>query len=110
MNVKGEMSMAILFVDKPNELAHSDFQSWRRANQDGYFLNCKSSSQAMLHGSLCGHHGNTEWQCPDDGSFSLTKNIKLCAASIAELEHWAQANGITVLKRCSDCAPFDRPT
>lgn len=101
--------MAILFVDKPTELAHSDFQSWRRTNQDGYFLNCKFKSQAMLHASLCVHHGDTEWQCSDDGLFSLTKNIKVCSVSISELEQWAQANGITTLKRCSDCTPFGQP-
>lgn len=102
--------MAIVFIDKPSGLAHSDFQSWRRANHDGYFLNCKSKSHAMLHGTLCRHHGDTEWQCDEDGSHSLTKSIKVCAPSIVELKHWAQVNGIATLKRCSDCAPFEQPT
>jgi hypothetical protein len=94
------------FEDSPEQLVHAEFQSWRRANPDGYFLNCKSHLEGMLHRTLCLHPGDTEWQCTDDGFHSLTKKKKVCSVSITELECWAVDHGITHIKRCSDCAPF----
>ena len=95
------------FEDSPEHLAHTEFQSWRRTNPDGYFLNCKSSLEGMLHKALCLHPGDTEWQCADDGFHSLTKKKKVCSESIAELEFWAADHNITRLKRCADCVPLN---
>ena len=94
--------MTEIFVDKPNQLAHADFQTWRRTHKGGYFINCKSESEGLLHSALCGHPGDTEWQCGDDGLHSLTKKAKVCSTSLLELNLWAAGHGIK-LKKCAHC-------
>ena len=81
--------------------AHSQFQSWRRQNPEGYFLNCKTQKRVMLHRPPCPHHGDTEWQ-PADFNQSLTKTPKVCSTDQQELKQWATEHDATITE-CKDC-------
>ncbi len=90
------------FRDEGDKNRHEAFQQWRRANNAGFFINCKSEKSAMLHSALCPHSGNTDWEKGDWGS--LTANRKLCSENREELVAWAREHGMA-LAVCSDCKP-----
>ncbi len=100
--------MIVEFQDSNNSIVHEEFQEWRRLNPEGFFLNCKSRSNLMLHFVVCQHHGNAEWPCDEDGYHSLTKKMKVCSTNSTELEQWAGSNSTAKLKSCSDCVPLSR--
>ena len=77
-------------------------------NQEGFFINCKSKNDMMLHFVVCQHPGDAEWLCDDDGYHSLTKKMKVCSNNREELEQWARDNSTAKLKSCSDCVPMSR--
>ena len=81
---------------------HAQFQEWRQKHPEGFFLNRKTSANALLHTSLCDHPGNTEWGA--EIRQSLTAKQKICAETVRELEEWAKGNGVAV-EECRDCAP-----
>jgi hypothetical protein len=82
--------------------SHRAFQDWRKANLDGFFLNCRATSSALLHRAGCRHHGDMEWDAAPEGS--LTKHAKICATHADALRQWASDHGF-VLSECSDCQP-----
>lgn len=42
--------------------AHQAFQGWRETHlADGFFLNLRTSNNAMLHRASCPHLGDTDW-------------------------------------------------
>jgi hypothetical protein len=94
------------FKDGQEIIAHAEFQSWRRQNPDGFFLNIRTKTEAMLHRVHCQHPGDTEWECGEDGFHSLTRRTKICSESINELQVWAMKNAIKTIKKCPDCAPY----
>ena len=90
------------FHNDGGESTHDKFQDWRRANDNGLFINVKSENNAMLHQSLCPHSGNTYFEEGAEGS--LTNKLKICSNNREELLNWAIRKGIT-LKLCRDCKP-----
>jgi len=96
--------VAKIFQDKDYGDTHAAFQQWRRHNPEGYFLNLKSSRNAMLHRTLCPHTGDTEWGHGEEGYGSLTRSKKICSENSRELEEWAAKNVAESLKKCRDCS------
>lgn len=95
--------MLIEFHDKVDKGAHDKLQEWRRENNYGFFINCKSKNSMMLHGALCPHPGDTEWEEGEWGS--LTRSKKVCSTNREELVSWANKNSVAKLKVCRDCKP-----
>jgi hypothetical protein len=100
--------MIVEFQDKNGESAHSDFQNWRRGNENGFFINVKSKNDVMLHRVSCSHPGNTEWQPEENEKWgSLTKNRKVCSDDVQELQDWAREKySAAKLKMCNSCKPI----
>jgi len=71
------------FRDDAEKEAHDSFKRWRRANNDGFFVNCKSGKSVTLHHALCPHSGDTDWEKGKWGS--LTRNRKICSDTREEL-------------------------
>ena len=91
------------FCDKLQPDAHSQFQAWRRANPDGYFLNPKSGrNNYMLHHVSCRHIGNDTWEPEDYDGETITRKPKRCSTDEKELKAWADKNGFAVTD-CRDC-------
>ena len=65
-----------------NELqpdAHNLFQTWRAANPDGFFLNCKTRQSTVLHSSECFHPGGTTWQrSEEEGDLGKSRGGPAC--------------------------------
>ncbi len=90
------------FKDSARGNAHDDFQRWREKNPNGFFLNRKPQSRAMLHRTHCGHVEDPAREL--SGDWNLTANEKVCAPTIPTLEEWAEDNYVEV-SVCSDCKP-----
>ena len=91
------------FSDKLQPDAHSQFQAWRRANPDGYFLNPKSPKDSyLLHRVPCPHLGNDTWMPEDFDGATLTRKHKLCSTDPKELQDLAAERGFD-LRDCNDC-------
>src|SRR5258708_4416568 len=95
--------MIAIFHDDLDNDAHALFQTWRRDNPDGFFINCKGKRTWMVHRVMCTHPGNTEWG--RDFGASLTKFKKACCIDFRALVHWARQNGPAELTFCNDCSP-----
>lgn len=93
--------MTIEFHDEGDKSRHGDFQQWRYSNPQGCVLSFSSSKKARLHGSLCGHMGNTEWTTASAGQ-SLTQARKVSSSSEEKLRAWAANEGVTI-SICKDC-------
>ncbi|PSB37495.1 HNH endonuclease [Aphanothece minutissima] len=93
--------MTFLFRDQEN--AHELLQQWRKENQDGFMLNCRTASSGMLHRTKCPHFGDEEWE--RDVKNDLGQKLKVCAMNIATLRDWANSNGIKTISICGDCRP-----
>lgn len=97
------LNMVVIFHDELDEDAHDLFQTWRRNNEGGFFINCKGKSSWMVHRVTCPHPGDTEWG--RDFGASLTKFKKVCSGDIQELVQWARRAGSVNLTFCSHCSP-----
>lgn len=90
------------FLDRPGQIVHDQFQSWRRQNPSGFFLSFKNRSNALLHvNGGCHHPGNADWTFTGTGR-SLTKHRKVCSTHEAELTEWARKSG-TKWTWCAHC-------
>jgi hypothetical protein len=98
------MHMIAIFHDDLDNEAHSSFQTWRRNNPDGFFINCKGMSSWMVHRSDCTHFGNMEWDRRDFEK-SLTKLRKACSADYQALIKWVKQDGQADVTPCNDCSP-----
>jgi len=85
------------FHDNDYRDAHEDYVQWLRQNPDGFVLNLKTTTYAVLHKSDCMHIVDY----PDLG-YSLTAKRKVCAPSSASLQRWAGERGIE-WARCNTC-------
>ncbi len=87
----------VIFYDAYDANAHDKFIRWVERNQNRYVVSRKSSNEAMIHHSYCGHfkHG--------DKSASLTRTMKVCSTSRRELDRWGRENMGTALKPCRSC-------
>jgi hypothetical protein len=74
-------------------------------HDDGFFLNCKTTTVWMLHRSTCPHPGGTDVKAHVWGS--LTKKRKICSTNRTELEQRAREKGVHEFQVCSDCHPQD---
>lgn len=93
------------FQDAQNTFDHEKFQTWRRQNDGGFFVNVKSPTNLMLHRTVCPHHGDSEWE-RETGWGSLTRSRKICSDSVAELQKSiAEKYSAAKFKMCADCKP-----
>ena len=86
------------FWDSGGRSEHDAFVRWLEENPDGFFINCRTASDMMLHRS----------SCPSlifHGPVSLTRNRKLCSSDKDMLERWASRQWGATLVYCSICAP-----
>lgn len=95
-----EVSGVIEFSLASNSNAHAMFQAWRRLHPDGFFLNCKTRNNTLLHHVECRHPGGTEWQASSDSN--LGKTLKICSTDYSELKALAAQRGLSV-RDCKDC-------
>ncbi|MDP9438862.1 MAG: hypothetical protein M3P49_08970 [Actinomycetota bacterium] len=90
-----------VFADALGESAHEEYKRWKeRHESDGYVINRRSRSEAVLHRAGCGHLTD------DFGpgvTVSLTAKPKYCSTDRRELERWAHDNPNKELKRCGSC-------
>jgi hypothetical protein len=100
--------MSIEFHDSQNECEHSNFQRWRRENENGFFVNVKSENNLMLHKADCKHLGDAIWEKDDSEAFgSLTKTRKICSNNSNDLQDKIRKEFSSVkLKFCNDCKPI----
>ena len=91
------------FADTDGPQAHARFQQWRSDYPGGYFINCRSEFDGMLHRAPCGRHGDTDTGPEAWGS--LTRHRKACSVSLHELRAWAKLKNMRPLQRCSTCKP-----
>ena len=97
--------MVVQFKDTQDTFGHEKFQNWRRQNESGFFVNVKSSTNLMLHRTICSHHGDSEWK-RETGWGSLTRSRKICSDSMEELQQLiTEEYGRSKLKMCTDCKP-----
>ncbi len=87
----------VIFYDAYDANAHDKFIRWIERNQSRYVVSRRSSKEATIHHSYCGHfkHG--------DKSASLTRTMKVCSLSRRELDRWAREHMGTALKPCRSC-------
>ncbi len=81
---------------------HRKFQSWRKRDPDGFFINRKAQTAGLAHRD-CVHSGNTEWRATDSGH-DLMRQEKICSANLQELTIWASQNQFD-LRICHDWRP-----
>jgi hypothetical protein len=85
------------FHDNQYRDAHEPYVRWLRYHPQGFVLNLKTSTWAVLHESDCMHIA--DYSDPD---VSLTDKPKVCAPSSALLKAWAKERGIK-WTRCGTC-------
>jgi hypothetical protein len=98
--------MLSIFHDQLDPEAHARFQEWRRANQDGFFLNRKTLRSGLLHRVDCWHPAGPDSGLDAGGTGSLTRVLKVCSLRADRIRRWALENGVAV-RSCSHCAPLD---
>jgi 5-methylcytosine-specific restriction protein A len=89
------------FQDSEGKQQHDAFLRWRQKYPDGYVLAVRTSDQAKLHRSICGHFGTADYKWYGDGT-SETKKLKVCSESLDELKKWISENVYSV-SNCPDC-------
>ena len=99
-----ELSRISEFSNELQPDAHNLFQTWRAANPDGFFLNCKTRQSTVLHSSECFHPGGTTWQRSEEAG-DLGKSLKVCSIDYQLLERWAVQRGYT-LRDCQHCIEY----
>ncbi len=90
------------FKDTEHGSAHADFQQWRGLNPNGFFLNLKTTTAAMLHRTGCGHFEDPTRELSVD--WNLTAKEKFCAGTSSDLLRWASKQGVET-SNCKDCKP-----
>jgi hypothetical protein len=80
------------FWNRDGVVKHDDFVKWLAENPDGYFINCRTASDMMLHRPSCHHLIDEE---------SLTSRRKVCSLDRDQLVRWAKKRG--TLEFCPDC-------
>ena len=85
--------------------ASSRLQLWLDANPNGYLLNRKSATSALLHRVGCSHVGSPrDWHDWKPGKADLCKRLKACHGQRGPLLTWAQSEQIAI-SYCASCAP-----
>jgi hypothetical protein len=92
------------FHDQINSKAHRSIQAWRDEHAKGFFFNCKTETDWMMHTSSCPHHGKIDLS--GKSRDSLTKKKKICSTSWKELQAHARKNSVKGSKQCHDCHPL----
>jgi len=86
------------FHGGPGSAAELAFTRWRRENPDGFYVNCRSAGNMMLHRQSCSG-------LDFDGSMCLTAAKKVCSSDRRPLETWAAKHGSRPLRICKRCRP-----
>jgi len=89
--------MVDIFHDVEDAEAHEKFVKWLDRNPDGFYINCKTARDMVLHRSSCFHASPLELG-------SLTKNRKACSSNWHKLDDWVTEQS-GKLRICRDCAP-----
>ena len=93
------------FLDEQPSDAHWEFQDWRLANPDGFYLTQKSKGTYRLHHAGCHHVGSPFWDGIAHGSLSsVTANQKICSSNPSELFNWIADRNLsnTICTHCID--------
>ena len=104
-----------------NAGTHDAFQSWRRANPDGFHMTESAAGRFTIHyaqdrrensaGRGCLHQGcnDNEYRADKGGCYTAAR--KVCSNSLAELVAWATERGYsaTSCKHC-DTTQFPFPS
>jgi hypothetical protein len=82
----------------------SGYLSWIAEHPDGFVLNIQrgfSATDARVHSADCESISGT----PSHGDEWTVSYVKVCAASMVELDAWATANAGGPVARCKTCSP-----
>lgn len=80
------------FWNRDGVMKHDDFVKWLFENPEGFFINCRTASDMMLHRPSCPHL---------TGEVNLTSRRKVCSLDRDQLARWAEKRG--TLEFCPDC-------
>ena len=86
------------FHGGPGSAAERGFARWRRENPDGFYVNCKSAGDMMLHKQSCSG-------LDFDGAVRLTATKKVCSSDRQALEAWSARHSTGPLRFCKRCSP-----
>ncbi len=106
-HVPDKLGAVTILHDKLQRNAHTLFQTWRRSNPNGFFINDKGAKNSLLHIATCRHLGDTKWT--SDDVVGLTEKRKICARTIPELQRWAESQHLSI-RLCKDCGPDKHTT
>ena len=101
----GEIADAAVrdFQDRDGESALFELERWCKDHPDGFIVAARGSRKGgMLHRVGCSHLMS---DADFDTSWNITRRPKICSTSKAALLRWAEEQGISSLKTCSDCKP-----
>jgi hypothetical protein len=87
-----------VFHGGPGSAAERGFAQWRSDHPDGFYVNCRSAGNMMLHRQSCSSLDFDEPVC-------LTATKKVCTPDRMELEAWAARHGTRPLRFCKRCSP-----
>ena len=76
--------------------AERSFQAWRVAHPRGFVIN-RNGQAMLLHHADCWHFHD------EHAGVSNTKKPKICSTYRAELERWANKQGVAKLPGCQTC-------
>jgi hypothetical protein len=86
------------FWNRDGEGQHEAFLRWLDENPGGFFLNCRTASDMMLHRSPCPSQVFHE-------DVNLARNRKVCSLDRDQLVSWAARKSSKSPRLCSICAP-----
>ena len=84
------------------------YQSWLKANSDGYVLNSRRTidpSYLVLHRASC-HFIKRYTSVVKDGAFTERGYIKICSSNLSSLRNWVKKQGRSdgsFSKECGYC-------
>ena len=93
-----------------DQKVHQKFQTWRKANVDGFHMTESAAGRFTIHytqdtrenaeGRGCRHQGGSDNDYFEDGCYTTAR--KVCSTNLTELAAWATEHGFTT-KNCKHC-------
>ena len=85
-----------VFHDTRDKRASERFAKWIDDHPEGFYINCRTAKEMMLHGSSCSGVSFRKRR-------NLAKNRKVCSLDGDGLVQWAAAQSDEPLKFCKRC-------
>ncbi len=79
------------FWNRDGVVVHDESVEWLAENPEGFFINCRSASDMMLHRPSCPHL---------KGETNLTSRRKVCSLDRKQVVRWADERGTLEICDC----------